>query len=617
MKPIESVNDFVVKFANVNGSGSASANELFAKAILRMGVPVSPRNIFPSNIQGLPTWYEVRVTERGWLGRRGGIDLMVAMNPQTWDADMKEIEPGGYLFYDNTRALPPSKFREDVNVIGMPLTAICNRTYADARQRQLFKNIMYIGALSLLLGIDAAEIEKLFAEQYKGKEKLLDSNIKALNLGRDYAKEHLPHPFGLRIQRANAVGDRIFVDGNTAAALGCVYGGATVCAWYPITPSSSLAEAFQKYCMKYRVDAETGENKFAIVQAEDEIASIGMVVGAGWNGARAFTTTSGPGISLMNEFIGLAYFAEIPVTIIDVQRGGPSTGMPTRTQQSDVLACAYASHGDTKHVLLFPEDPHECFEFSALALDLADRLQTPIFVMTDLDIGMNQRLAAPFVWDEARELDRGKVMSAEELEAGKDFGRYKDVDGDGIPYRTYPGTHASKGSFFTRGTSRDPYARYSERGPDYIYNMERLLKKFDSAKALVPQPVLTAAKQKTRHGVIYFGSTGPAMDEAIAALEADGLHLDTLRLRAFPFPDSVADFIAVHDKVFVVEQNRDAQLRSLIVTEFGIDPAKLTAVLHYDGTPITARFIVGHIGEEMQAINVVRIDTGKAAGGQS
>jgi 2-oxoglutarate ferredoxin oxidoreductase subunit alpha len=617
MKPIEAINDFVVKFANVNGSGSASANELFAKAILRMGVPVSPRNIFPSNIQGLPTWYEVRVTERGWLGRRGGIDLMVAMNPQTWDADMKEIEPGGYLFYDNTRPLPPSKFREDVNVIGMPLTAICNRTYADARQRQLFKNIMYIGALSLLLGIDAAEIEKLFAEQYKGKEKLLDSNIKALNLGRDYAKEHLPHPFGLRIQRANAVGDRIFVDGNTAAALGCVYGGATVCAWYPITPSSSLAEAFQKYCMKYRVDTETGENNFAIVQAEDEIASIGMVVGAGWNGARAFTTTSGPGISLMNEFIGLAYFAEIPVTIIDVQRGGPSTGMPTRTQQSDVLACAYASHGDTKHVLLLPEDPYECFEFSALALDLADRLQTPIFVMTDLDIGMNQRLAAPFVWGDARELDRGKVMSAEELEAGKDFGRYKDVDGDGIPYRTYPGTHASKGSFFTRGTSRDPYARYSERGPDYIYNMERLLKKFDSAKALVPQPVLTAAKQKTRHGVIYFGSTGPAMDEAIAALEGDGLHLDTLRLRAFPFPDSVAEFIAAHDKVFVVEQNRDAQLRSLIVNEFGIDPAKLAAVLHYDGTPITARFIVGRIGEEMQAMKVVHIDAGKVARGQS
>src|SRR6185369_10427966 len=459
MKPIAAINDFVVKFANVNGSGSASANALFARSILRMGVPVSPRNIFPSNIQGLPTWYEVRVSERGWIGRRGGIDLMVAMNPQTWDADLKEIEPGGYLFYDNTRPLPPSKFREDVNVIGMPLTAICNRTYADARQRQLFKNIMYVGALSMLLDIDPAVIETLFAEQYKGKEKLLDSNVKALHLGRDYAKEHLKHPLGIRIQRANAVGDRIFVDGNVAAALGCVYGGATVCAWYPITPSSSLTEAFQKYCMKYRVDAETGTNKFAIVQAEDEIASIGMVVGAGWNGARAFTTTSGPGISLMNEFIGLAYFAEIPVTIIDVQRGGPSTGMPTRTQQSDVLACAYASHGDSKHVVLFPEDPHECFEFSALALDLADRLQTPVFVLTDLDIGMNQRLCAPFAWDDSRVFDRGKVMSAEELEAGREFARYKDIDGDGIPYRTYPGTHPARGGYFTRGTTKNAQAQ--------------------------------------------------------------------------------------------------------------------------------------------------------------
>jgi 2-oxoglutarate ferredoxin oxidoreductase subunit alpha len=612
MKPIEAINDFVVKFANVNGSGSASANELFAKAILRMGVPVSPRNIFPSNIQGLPTWYEVRVTERGWLGRRGGIDLMVAMNPQTWDADVKELEPGGYLFYDNTRPFPSSKFRDDINLIGMPLTAICNRTYADARQRQLFKNIMYVGALSALLDIETAEIEKLFTEQYKGKEKLLDSNVKALHLGRDHAKNNLA-PIGLKVKRADAVGDRIFVEGNAAAALGCVYGGATVCAWYPITPSSSLAEAFQKYCMKYRVDPDTGVNKFAIVQAEDEIASAGMVVGAGWNGARAFTTTSGPGISLMNEFIGLAYFAEIPITIIDVQRGGPSTGMPTRTQQSDVLACAYASHGDTKHVLLLPEDPRECFDFSAQAFDLADRLQTPIFVLTDLDIGMNHRLCKPFEWDESREYDRGKVMTAEELEAGKDFGRYKDVDGDGIPWRTYPGTHPSKGAYFTRGTSRDPYARYSERGLDYMYNMERLLKKFDSAKALVPQPIVRHAPHKTRYGAIYYGSTSPAMDEAIVALEEDGLHLDTLRVRAFPFPDSVADFIAAHDKVFIVEQNRDAQLRSLVVNEFGIDPAKLIPVLHYEGAPITARFIGAAIGKEMQNLKVVSIESGKAA----
>jgi len=613
VKAIEAVNDFVVKFANVNGSGSASANELFAKSILRMGVPVSPRNIFPSNIQGLPTWYEVRVTEAGHLGRRGGVDLMVAMNPQTWNADLKEIEPGGYLFYDNSKPLPASKFRDDIHIIGMPLTEICNATYSDPRQRQLFKNIVYVGALSMLLEIDPAEIEKLFSEQYKGKEKLLTSNVQALHLGRDYVREHLPHPIGLRVRRADNVGDRIFLDGNTAGALGCVYGGATVCAWYPITPSSSLAEAFQKYCMKYRVDGETGENNYAIVQAEDEIASIGMVVGAGWNGARAFTTTSGPGVSLMTEFIGLAYMAEIPVTIINVQRGGPSTGMPTRTQQADVFACAYASHGDTKHVLLFPEDPHECFVHSAAALDLADRLQTPIFVMTDLDIGMNQRLCAPLLWDESREYDRGKIMTAAELEAGRDFGRYLDVDGDGIPFRTLPGTHANKGSFFTRGTTKDAYARYSEAGPDYIYNVQRLLRKFNTAKSLVPQPVLRAASEKTRFGAIYYGSTSPAMSEAITALESEQIHLDTLRLCAFPFPDSVADFIAAHDVVFVVEQNRDAQMRSLIINEFDIDPARLIRVLHYDGTPITARFIAREIAGRIRDMNIASIDQHRVA----
>ena len=605
MKAITAVNDFVIKFANVNGSGSASANELFAKAILRMGVPVSPRNIFPSNIQGLPTWYEVRVSADGWLGRRGGIDFMVAMNPQTFDADVAEIAAGGYLFYDSTRPLPKSKFRDDVRTLAMPITQICNATYDDPRQRQLFKNIIYVGALSLLLGIDAEVFEALIGEQYRNKPKLYEPNVRALHIGRDYAREHFAgQPIGLAVQRADAVGDRIFVDGNSAAALGCVYGGASVCAWYPITPSSSVAEAFEKYCGKYRVDADSGARNYAIVQAEDEIASIGMVVGAGWNGARAFTTTSGPGVSLMTEFIGLAYFAEIPLTIINVQRGGPSTGMPTRTQQADLLSCAYASHGDTRHVLLFPEDPHECFEFSAQALDLADRLQTPVFVMTDLDIGMNQRLCAPLRWDDARVYDRGKVMSAAELEAGKDFGRYKDVDGDGIPWRTWPGTHPSKGAYFTRGTSRDPYARYSERGADYIYNVQRLLTKFDTAKAMVPQPIERKAARATRFGAIHFGSTAPAMDEAIVALEREGLPLDTLRIRAFPFPDSVAQFIAAHERVFVVEQNRDAQLRSMLVNEFGIDPARLVPVLHFDGTPITARFITGSIARELRGAQV-------------
>ena len=600
MKRIEAVNDFVIKFANVNGSGSASANELFAKAILRMGVPVSPRNIFPSNIQGMPTWYEARVCEQGYLGRRGGVDMMVAMNPQTWDADVAELSPGGYLFYDSTRPIPPSKFRTDITVIGVPLTEISNSAYTEPRQRQLFKNIIYVGALSVLLDVEAEVFEKLFAEQYKGKEMLLDSNVKALHLGRDYVKAHLQAPLGIRVRRADEVGDLIFTDGNSAAALGCVYGGATVAAWYPITPSSSVPEAFQKYCDKFRIDPDTGRSNFAIVQAEDELASIGMVVGAGWNGARAFTATSGPGISLMTEFIGLAYFAEIPVTIIDVQRGGPSTGMPTRTQQSDLLACAYASHGDTKHVLLFPEDPHECFEHAAAALDLADRLQTPIFLMTDLDIGMNQRLCKPFAWDDTRTYDRGKVMTAEELEAGKDFGRYKDVDGDGIPWRTYPGTHPTKGSFFTRGTTRDPYARYSERGPDYIYNMERLLRKFRTAADLVPQPVLRSAAHATPLGVIYFGSTSPAMQEALDVLTASGTDIDAMRLRAFPFPDSVDRFIATHEQVFVVEQNRDAQMHALLVNELGVDPARLVKLLHYDGTPITARFITQAIQTHLQ-----------------
>ncbi len=602
--PIESVNDFVIRFANVNGSGSASANELFARSILRMGIPVAPRNIFPSNIQGLPTWYEVRVSGEGHLGARGGTDLMVAMNPQTWDKDIAGIEPGGYLLYDSTKPMPKSKFRDDINVIGVPLTAICNREYTDPRQRQLFKNIIYVGALSALLDMDVAEIEKLIGEQYKGKEKLFDANKHALHLGRDWVTMNLDHPIGLRLKRSDAVGDRIFLEGNAAAALGAVYGGATVCAWYPITPSSSLAEAFTRYCSRLRVDAGSKKNKFAIVQAEDELASIGIVIGAGWNGARAFTATSGPGISLMQEFLGLAYFAEIPAVVFDVQRAGPSTGMPTRTQQTDIISCAYASHGDTKHVLLFPEDPAECFEFGAEAFNLADRLQTPVFMLLDLDIGMNHRLCRPLAWDDSKKYDRGKVMTSAMLDSGTDFGRYLDVDGDGIPYRTYPGTNPNKGSFFTRGTSRDRYARYTEEGSAYQDNMQRLLRKFDTAKDLVPRPLLANAAKPTKYGVIYFGSTSPAMDEAILMLENNGQHLDRLRVRAFPFHSSVSSFIADHDFVFVVEQNRDAQLRSLIVNECGIDPVRLVPVLHYDGTPITARFIARAVGDHLDALKV-------------
>jgi 2-oxoglutarate ferredoxin oxidoreductase subunit alpha len=597
---LQRVNDFVVKFANVNGSGSASANQLFAKSVLRMGVPVAPRNIFPSNIQGLPTWYEMRISEAGYLGAREGTDLMVAMNPQTWDQDVASIVPGGYLFYDSTKPMPASRFRTDIVVIGMPLTELCNREYTDPRQRQLFKNIIYVGALAAMLDIDIAEVETLIGEQFKGKDKLIAPNIYALHMGRDYALEELDCPIGLTLRRSEAVGDRISIDGNAAAALGAVYGGATVAAWYPITPSSSLPEAFQRYCERFRVDKETGEHRYAIVQAEDELASIGMVIGAAWNGARAFTATSGPGISLMQEFFGLAYFAEIPAVIFDVQRAGPSTGMPTRTQQCDLLACAYASHGDTKHVMLFPDDPSECFEFGALAFDLADRLQTPVFVMLDLDIGMNERLTRPFRWDDSKRMDRGKVMTAAELEAGRDFGRYTDVDGDGIAFRTYPGTHPTRGSFFTRGTSKDRYARYTEQGAAYEDNMKRLLLKFQTAAALVPAPDVRRARAPTRIGAIYYGSTAPAMLEADDRLAVQGIDLDLMRVRGFPFNEDVRAFIEQHDRVYVVEQNRDAQLRTLIVNELEIDPARLKRVLHFDGTPITARMIAETIEDSEQ-----------------
>jgi 2-oxoglutarate ferredoxin oxidoreductase subunit alpha len=529
---------------------------------------------------------------------------MVAMNPQTWTQDIAEIEPGGYLLYDSTKPMPASRFRDDINVIGAPLTEICNRTYTDSRQRQLFKNIIYLGALSALLDMDVPAIEQLISEQFRGKDALIKPNLHALQLGRDWALEAHQCPIGLKFERRDKVGDRIFVSGNDAAALGAVYGGATVCAWYPITPSSSLAEAFAAHCHRLRRDPETKKQKYAIIQAEDELASIGMVIGAAWNGARAFTATSGPGISLMQEFIGLAYFAEIPAVIFDIQRGSPSTGMPTRTQQADILSCAYASHGDTKHVLLFPQDPNEAFTFAADALDLADRLQTPIFVMLDLDIGMNDWLVPPLTWDPARQYDRGKVMTHDELEAGEEFGRYLDVDGDGIPYRTLPGTHPTRGAYFTRGTTKDRYARYSEEGHDYVDNMQRLLRKFETAKRIVPRPVKREAREATRFGAIYFGSSSLAMEEALESLEARGIHLDTLRIRAFPFHDDLVDFISNHERVFVVEQNRDKQMRTLITTELEIDPARLVPILHFDGTPITARFIVKAIADMLAVVTL-------------
>jgi 2-oxoglutarate ferredoxin oxidoreductase subunit alpha len=597
MTQLSAINDFVVKFANVNGSGSASANGLFAKSVLRMGVPVGARNIFPSNIQGLPTWYEVRVSEAGWLGRRGGVDLAVAMNPQTWDNDVAEIAPGGYLLYDSSKPLPASKFRDDIVVLGAPLTELVAAEFTNPRERQLLKNICYVGVLAQLLGIETEVIKQLVTEEFKGKDKLIQPNFKAFELGRAFAEANLPS-IGLKVRRADAVGDRIFVEGNEAAALGAVFGGASFCAWYPITPSTSLAEAFEKHCKALRTDAD-GKRRFAIVQAEDEIASIGMVMGAGWAGSRAFTCTSGPGISLMNEFIGFSYYAEIPAVIFDVQRGGPSTGMPTRTQQSDLLIAAYASHGDTKHPMLFPANPTECFEFGAMAFDLADFFQTTIFVMLELDIGMQEWLCAPFRWDQSRKLNRGKVLSYEQLEAGVPFGRYRDVDGDAVPYRTYPGTHPTKGAYFTRGSSHDKDARYSEKGDDYVEGMQRLLRKWETMKSHLPKPIRRNASRRTPNGIIYFGSTGPAMKEAHHVLDEMGLQLDSLRVRSFPFQDEVFDFIREHEQVFVVEQNRDGQLKSLLVNEGGVHPARLVSVLHYDGTPITARFIVKSIADKL------------------
>ncbi len=593
------VNDFVIRFANVNGTGSASANFLFAKAIFRMGIPVTPKNIFPSNIQGLPTWYEVRVSEKGYLGRREGIDLVVAVNAQSFEKDIQSVRSGGYLIYDSTKKMHNNLIREDIHYMGIPMMEMCNTHFTDPRQRQLFKNIIYVGALSVLLSIDFEVLETLLEEQFAGKEKLIAPNVKALKLGINYVLEQFQYPLEFHLERRDLVKNRILVDGNTACGLGAVYGGATVVAWYPITPSTSVAEAFEKFAAKLRVDKVTGKNNYAIVQAEDELAAIGMVIGANWNGARSFTATSGPGVSLMNEFIGLSYFAEVPAVLIDVQRAGPSTGMPTRTQQSDVLLAAYASHGDTKHVLLFPSTPKECFELTALSFELAEYLQTLVVVMTDLDLGMNDHMSEPFEWDDRHEYNRGKVLNAEELENMGRFGRYLDVDGDGIPYRTIPGTHPTKGGFTTRGTSRDEYAAYTEDNKSYQKNMERLLAKWETARKLVPAPHLYQSSNQHNFGVLFYGTSTYSSEEARDLLEVKGIGLDAIRVKAFPFNDTVKEFIVSHQQVFVIEQNRDAQLKSLLMLDLSISPEKLVPVLNFDGLPITAVFIAKSISSHL------------------
>ena len=587
------INDFVIKFATVNGSGSASANTMFAKTLFRMGIPVSAKNIFPSNIQGLPTWYEVRVSEAGYLARRDGIDLMVAMNPQTYQDDLKEVVPGGWLLYDET--MPRIWNRSDVTILGLPIAEICASNWKDVRQRQLFKNMVYVGALSALLDMDLKVIEASVLDQLKGKEKLVSANMKAVDLGRQYALANFPCPLPISVRHAEGAKGKIMVTGNEAGGLAAVYAGATVCAWYPITPSTSLAEGFEKHARKLRVTKE-GKHLYGIVQAEDELAAIGVTIGGAWNGARSFTATSGPGISLMSEFLGLAYFAEIPIVLFNIQRGGPSTGMPTRTGQPDILSCAYASHGDTKHVLLFPANPTECFSMGTEAFDPAERLQTPVMVMSDLDIGMNDWVTDPFEWDDKKVHDRGKVLTAAELEGFKDakgqpWGRYLDVDGDAIPYRTLPGTHPTMGAFFTRGTSHDEYARYTEDGRIHARVIDRIRRKFDTAAKIVPEAEISIRDKGAKTGVIYFGATRPAVIEGLDQLEKDGLKLNSMRLKAFPFGQEVRDFCAAHDQIFVVEQNRDAQMRQLLVMEAEVPPEKLIATLSYDGTPTTADFV--------------------------
>jgi 2-oxoglutarate ferredoxin oxidoreductase subunit alpha len=599
MSDLINVNDMVVRFANVNGTGSSSANEVFSKAIFRMGIPVSPKNIFPSNIQGLPTWYEVRVSEKGYLGRRDGIDILVGVNPQSLKKDIASVKSGGYFVYDSTKILHDDFIRPDIHMIGIPMMQLSMDHYELPRMQQLFKNIIYVGALATLIDLDLDVVKSIISEQFEKKPKLIPPNFKALDLGADWVKENCKYPLNCRLKKSTATKDKILMEGNAGTGLGAVYAGATVLSWYPITPSTSVAKDFEDYAKKYRVDPVTGKNNFAIIQAEDELAAFGMALGANWNGARAFTATSGPGISLMNEFIGLAYFAEVPMVVVNVQRGGPSTGMPTRTQQSDLLLCAYASHGDTKHVMLFPSTPTECFELTADAFDLADELQTVVFVMTDLDLGMNIHMTEPLKWDDNRKFKRGKVLNYAELEATKNYARFLDVDGDGVGYRVIPGTHPTKGAYLARGTSHDSAANYTEDGNVHASELDRIMRKFETAKDLVPEPVFYQQKNEGEIGIVFFGTTTYAALEAMEILEQDGAAVDAMRIKSFPFNDAVKQFIDAHETVYVIEQNRDAQCRSLLLIELGVDASKLKSILNYDGMPITADAILKQLKQDL------------------
>ena len=593
------INDFAFKIGTVNGTGSASANGLLMQTIFRMGVPVSGKNVFPSNIQGLPTWYEIRVSKDGYTARPAEVDLVVALNPATYAKDVASVRPGGWLLYDSSWPLDAALVREGITILGVPFGKLCVEAFAGDRERTLMRNIAYAGALAALLDLDMDVVGTMIREQFAKKRALLDSNFRALHLGYDYAKKHYDCPLPIRLERMNATGDYVLLDGNTSAALGCVYAGATVGAWYPITPATSLMEAFIAFCRRYRVDAETKRNKFCILQAEDELAAAGIIIGAGWAGARAFTSTAGPGISLMSEFIGLAYYTEIPAVFFDIQRTGPSTGMPTRTQQADLLSIAYLSHGDTKHIALFPANPEECFYHAIDAFDLAERFQTPVFVVSDLDIGMNDWMVKRLRWNDGYQPDRGKVLTAEQVAALPRFSRYLDVDGDGIAARTLPGVHP-KGAYFVRGSGHDKHAAYTEDSAEYREVVDRLAKKLRTAESAVPAPEIHGAGDG-EIGLVAIGGCHAAMLEATDRLRAQGLSVDYMRIKAFPFSPSVAEFIESHEHCFVVEQNRDAQLRSLLAIETGIARDRMTAVLDYGGLPLTSSFVVGEVSKHMEA----------------
>jgi 2-oxoglutarate ferredoxin oxidoreductase subunit alpha len=594
------VNDFAFKVGTVNGTGSASANSLLLQSIFRMGIPVSGKNVFPSNIQGLPTWYEIRVNGDGYTARTPDFDLVVAMNPATYERDIAEVRSGGWLLHDSSWPLDHALLRDDITFVGIPLGRMCVEAFAGSRERTLMKNIAYAGALAALLDIDMQVIGDSIRAEFAKKPKLIDSNFTALHLGYDYARQHFACPLPIRLERMDATRGHVLLDGNTAAGLGCVYAGATVGAWYPITPSTSLMDAFARFCARYRTDAETGERRYAIVQAEDELAAAGIAIGAGWAGARAFTPTAGPGISLMGEFIGLAYYAEIPAVFFDVQRTGPSTGMPTRTQQGDLLSIAYASHGDTKHVALFPADPAECFTCAVQAFDLAERFQTPVFVVSDLDIGMNDWMVPKLEWDDSYRPDRGEVLTAEQLESIQKFSRYLDVDGDGVAPRSLPGVHP-KGAYFTRGSGHDRHAAYTEDAAAYQEVVDRLTVKLRTAADAVPAPEVRL-RDGAEAGIVALGGTHRAVLEAVDRLAAEGIALDYLRIRAFPFCDAVGDFLRSHERIFVVEQNRDGQLRSLLQIETGVAGDRLLSIRDYGGVPLSAKRVVEGVMSELAEV---------------